>query len=95
MLARRPRDPVIRYVILLIDFIQQTAHTDLLQWIFTVASLAVDVSRVPESAFTPHGDSCSKAYFTLEYEVEISEASLEFCLLVNGVRYGSVTAQYA
>ncbi|KAI2482515.1 Hsp70 family protein [Pyrenophora tritici-repentis] len=66
------------------------------QKVYKVASLAVDLSGVPESAFTTSRSVSGGFYSTLHYQVEMTiQSSLEFSLLVSGVRYGAVTANYA
>ncbi|KAF1833755.1 hypothetical protein BDW02DRAFT_589443 [Decorospora gaudefroyi] len=65
--------------------------------VYHVATLNIDFNVVPQSAFrlcvSPDG---STSYYRLDFKVEISvQSSLEFSLLVNGVRYGAVTADYA
>lgn len=66
------------------------------QGIKSIASLHVDLSGVPESAFEAKTSPDGRRYYTLSYRVEISvQSSLEFSLVVKGVRYGSVTAKYA
>ncbi|CAA9962602.1 hypothetical protein P3342_002299 [Pyrenophora teres f. teres] len=66
------------------------------QKVYKVASLEVDLSGVPESAFTTDLSESGSYYHTLFFKVEMAiQSSLEFSLLVNGVRYGAVTANYA
>jgi hypothetical protein len=61
-----------------------------------VAKLVVDLSDVPQSAYMTCVSPDGELYHQLRFEVEISvQSSLEFSLLVQGVRYGSVTAKYA
>ncbi|KAH7396593.1 Hsp70 family protein [Phaeosphaeria sp. MPI-PUGE-AT-0046c] len=55
----------------------------------------VDLSGVPHSAFQIHTTFDGRRYYSLGFEVEISvQSSLEFSFVVDGVRYGSVTAKY-
>ncbi|KAF2830509.1 actin-like ATPase domain-containing protein [Ophiobolus disseminans] len=63
--------------------------------IYNVATLIVDLTDVPQSAYTTCVSPTGRHYFQLCFEVEISvQSSLEYSLLVQGVRYGSVTAKY-
>lgn len=72
------------------------AYADTSQDIYTVARLNVDLSGVPQKNFVLHTNSSGRLYYTLDYEVELSvQSSLEFCLLVDGIRYGGVEAKYA
>jgi hypothetical protein len=58
--------------------------------------LVVDLSDVPESAFLRTSSPSNGIYYSLSFQVEMTiQSSLEFSLLVNGVRYGAVTANYA
>jgi hypothetical protein len=64
--------------------------------VYKVATLDVDLSSVPQSAFLSSPSPSGGTYYTLHFQVEMTiQSSLEFCLLVNGVRYGAVTANYA
>lgn len=66
------------------------------QNVFTVAALSVDLSSVPAACFQTCFAPGGRVYTTLSFQVEISvQSSLEYSLLVEGVRYGSVTAKYA
>ncbi|KAH7093078.1 hypothetical protein FB567DRAFT_487211 [Paraphoma chrysanthemicola] len=64
--------------------------------IFTVATLQVDLSNVPNSEFTLHHSStANRLYHRLNFNVEISvQGSLEFSLSVKGNKYGAVKASY-
>jgi hypothetical protein len=58
--------------------------------------LVVDLSDVPKSAFLRISSPSNGIYYLLFFQVEMTiQSSLEFSLLVNGVRYGAVTANYA
>ncbi|RMZ73776.1 Hsp70 family chaperone [Pyrenophora seminiperda CCB06] len=64
--------------------------------VYKVASLEVDLSSVPQSAFTFHRSLHNDPYYSLNFQLEmVIQSSLEFSLLVNGIRYGTVTANYA
>jgi hypothetical protein len=64
--------------------------------LYKVATLDVDLSDVPQSAFLSCHSPSGGTYYTLRYQVEMTiQSSLELSLLVNGVRYGAVTANYA
>ncbi|KAH3949858.1 hypothetical protein HBH53_083220 [Parastagonospora nodorum] len=64
--------------------------------VFTVATLSVDLSSVPATCFQTCFAPGGRVYTTLSIEIQISvQSSLEYSLLVEGVRYGSVTAKYA
>ncbi|KAF1944795.1 actin-like ATPase domain-containing protein [Clathrospora elynae] len=64
--------------------------------VYKVATLDVDLSGVPQSAFQTCASLYGRVYYTLNFSVEMAiQSSLEFSLLVKGVRYGSVTANYA
>jgi hypothetical protein len=64
--------------------------------VYKIATLDVDLSGVPQSAFQPLPSPSGGIYYTLRFQVEMTiQSSLEFRLLVNGVRYGAVTANYA
>ncbi|UPX15290.1 uncharacterized protein EKO05_0005744 [Ascochyta rabiei] len=63
--------------------------------VYTLATLDVDLSMVPEREFqlmySPSGVACHK----LEFDMEISvESTIEYSLTVNGIKYGSVNAKY-
>ncbi|KAG9187462.1 hypothetical protein G6011_05333 [Alternaria panax] len=65
------------------------------QGVYKVAVLNVDLNAVPANAFTRHSSPTRAAYYSLSFQVEMTiQSSLEFCLLVNGIRYGTVTANY-
>ena len=72
-----------------------TSYADKLQGVYKVATLDVDLSSVPQSFFRAGPSPSGGIYYTLDFRVEITvQSSLEFSLLVNGVRYGAVTANY-
>ncbi|KAI4925412.1 hypothetical protein J4E85_007291 [Alternaria conjuncta] len=65
------------------------------QGVSKIATLDVDLSRVPQSAFRVDTSPSSGTYFTLVFEIEMNiQSSLELSLSVNGIRYGAVTANY-
>jgi hypothetical protein len=69
--------------------------TDKNQDVYTVATLHVDLSSVPQSAFKRDYSPSGVMYYKLNYDIELSvQSSLEYSVLVNGIRYGSVTAKY-
>lgn len=80
-----------------VSFILSDGNPELTnQYIYTVAQMVVDLNPVPKrewrKAFSPTG----RPYCALDFSVEISiQSALEYSLSVNGVRYGSVTANYA
>jgi hypothetical protein len=60
-----------------------------------IAQLIVDLNGVPMDEFTVHRSPAGRLYYKIEYEVAISvQSSLEYTLLVNGEKLGSVTARY-
>ncbi|RAR06959.1 hsp70 family protein [Stemphylium lycopersici] len=64
--------------------------------VFTVATLDVDLTGVPQNAYTTHLSPQGSFFYVLDLRVEMCiQSSLEFSLLVNGVRYGAVTANYS
>jgi hypothetical protein len=64
--------------------------------VFKVATLVVDLTCVPDRAFVRTLSPSHGSYHTLYFQVEMTiQSSLEFSLLVNGVRYGAVIANYA
>ncbi|KAI1684350.1 hypothetical protein KJE20_06855 [Pyrenophora tritici-repentis] len=66
------------------------------KFVYKVATLNVDLNGVPQNLFQRHLSLSDGHYYTLHFKVEMSiQSSLEFSLLVNGVRYGAVTATYA
>lgn len=73
-----------------------TRLTNRLQDVFTVATLDVDLTGVPQNAYTTHLSPQGSFFYVLDLRVEMCiQSSLEFSLLVNGVRYGAVTANYS
>jgi hypothetical protein len=66
------------------------------QCVYTVAQMVVDLSPVPEQEWRKASSPSGRPYLRLDYSLEISiQSALEYTLLVNGVSYGSVTANYA
>ncbi|KAF1911224.1 hypothetical protein BDU57DRAFT_485781 [Ampelomyces quisqualis] len=64
--------------------------------VYTVATLKVDLSDVPQHLFKYHINPAGKEYYVLRFDVKIAiQSSLEFSLVVNGKEYGSVVAKYA
>ncbi|KAI4620108.1 hypothetical protein J4E80_004634 [Alternaria sp. BMP 0032] len=64
--------------------------------VYTVATLEVDLSGVPQSAYETCTSMHGGVYYSLDIKVEmVIQSSLEFSLMVEGVRYGAVTANYA
>ncbi|KAF2642545.1 hypothetical protein P280DRAFT_548006 [Massarina eburnea CBS 473.64] len=72
------------------------APTRLNENVHKVAELVIDVSTVPESEFVVHRSPSSAVYHVLSIEVEISvHSALEYSMRINGIKYGSITADYA
>jgi hypothetical protein len=66
------------------------------QNVYEVVKLVVDLSPVPERSFRKHRSKSGVTYHSLDFEIEISlQSTLEYSLLVDGVRYGTVKADYA
>lgn len=66
-----------------------------LQSIYTLVTLDVDLSGVPNREFILEYSPSGKAYFTLAFELGILvQSAMEFSMSVNGIKYGSVTAKY-
>ncbi|KAF2690232.1 hypothetical protein K458DRAFT_459297 [Lentithecium fluviatile CBS 122367] len=64
--------------------------------VYPVAELSIDLSCVPESEFHALSSPSGGFYHCLDFEVQISiHSALEFNLVVNGIKYGSVIASYA
>ena len=58
--------------------------------------MEVDLSGVPQSAYETCTSMHGGVYHRLDIKVEmVIQSSLEFSLMVEGVRYGAVTANYA
>lgn len=58
--------------------------------------MVVDLNPVPAWEWRKASSPLGRPYHVLDYSVEISvQSTLEYSLSVNGVRYGSVTANYA
>jgi hypothetical protein len=71
-------------------------YADRVQSVYTVATLDVDLTGVPRHSFRRRKSPTGGFYYSLRFQVEISvHSSLEYSLLVDGVRYGSVVAKYA
>ncbi|KAL1801372.1 hypothetical protein ACET3X_001714 [Alternaria dauci] len=63
--------------------------------VYKVTELVVDLSVVPQKEFVAERCPLGKPHYTLSFQVAISvQSSLEYSVLVNGIRYGSVTAKY-
>ncbi|KAI8935133.1 hypothetical protein NX059_007727 [Plenodomus lindquistii] len=63
--------------------------------VYKVATLNVDLNGLPQSAFAVRS-GVHGLFYELSFSVEIAvQSSLEYSFLVNGTRYGSVTATYA
>ncbi|KAF2001874.1 Hsp70 family protein [Amniculicola lignicola CBS 123094] len=61
-----------------------------------VADLVVDISFVPQSTFKKCVSTSGEVLEKLQYSIEIKvHEVLEFSLLIDGVRYGTVVAKYA
>lgn len=60
-----------------------------------MATLTVDLNKVPKNYFKSKRSPTGVRYHELNYEVAISvQSSLEFSVLVDGRKYGSITAKY-
>lgn len=63
--------------------------------VYEVVILHVDLEGLPLDAYTPRTSPSGTMFLEIGFEVEISlQSALEYSFLVNGVRYGSVTAKY-
>jgi hypothetical protein len=64
--------------------------------VYTVATLNVDMSGVPQHLYKTGTSPSGARYQILSFDVKIAvQSALEFSMSVNGVEYGSVTAKYA
>jgi hypothetical protein len=63
--------------------------------VFTVATVPVDLSTVPDKDFDIRWSPTGKRYFSLSYDLEISaQSSLEFFMTINGNKHASLTASF-
>ncbi|KAF1950892.1 Hsp70 family protein [Byssothecium circinans] len=64
--------------------------------VYEVAKLTIDLSCVPQREFQTKRSPGGDVYYHLDYTIEISvQSALEYSLSINGVKYGSVAANYA
>ncbi|CAO2655886.1 Nn.00g046890.m01.CDS01 [Neocucurbitaria sp. VM-36] len=63
--------------------------------VYTVATVKVDLSVVPNDEFSPYINPRGALYYSLDCQLHVSiHSSLEYSLVVNGKTYGSLTANY-
>lgn len=63
--------------------------------IYKVAEITADLRGVPQNKFTKDSSPDGRTFHCLDFDLEISvQSSLQYSLLVDGVRYGSVSAKY-
>jgi hypothetical protein len=66
-----------------------------MQGVKKLVTLTVDFSDVPQEDMDRHISSSGRLYHTINYDIEISiQSSLEFSLVVEGKKYGSMTVNY-
>jgi hypothetical protein len=66
------------------------------QDVFLVATLTVDLSKVPKKEFSAKQSPAGRRYHKIHFDLEISiQSALEFSLTINGKKYAAVTAEYA
>lgn len=68
---------------------------DLIKGIYKVAELTADLRDDPQNIFKECSSLEGRTFYRLKFDLEISvQSSLQYSLLVDGVRYGSVSAKY-
>ncbi|CAI6322173.1 unnamed protein product [Periconia digitata] len=63
--------------------------------VYHIANLKIDLGAVPKTEYHSKPSPTGRTYLDLDFDIEISvQSALEFSLSVNGIRYGSVKADY-